>query len=437
MVANTLPSSWFPLQPHPKQYAAYTSKARFVNLACGRGSGKTELARRYVVRHLPINKKWPDPIYFYALPTFNMAKRIAWDKIKSLIPERWIDSVNVGELRIKTIFGSELYVLGLDKPERAEGVQWDGGVIDESCDIKPGTFDRSLMPAFTHRNAWCWRIGVPKRVGIGAVEFKEFFDKGLSGEDPTIESYSWTTAEILKKIDPERLRDLKRILSPKDYNEQCNANWETAGGSVFHSFNETYNVKPIPYIPGLPIVVGCDFNVDPMCWVLGHVFNNCLYIFDEIAIRNIDTASTLQHLFEMYGTHKAGWHWYGDAASSQRNTSTAVSDYLLIHNDHRFINKEIFIPAANPSLADRFAACNGILKNAIGDVRCFIDPKCKVLIKDMKARSYKENTRLPQDGAMIGHISDAFGYIAAERFPVKLISVEPEVHEASIINMSI
>ena len=38
-------------------------------------------------------------------------------------------------------------MVGLDRPQRMEGVSWDGGVIDEYADRRPGTFDAHVRPA--------------------------------------------------------------------------------------------------------------------------------------------------------------------------------------------------------------------------------------------------------------------------------------------------
>lgn len=408
---------WFPLRYHEKQSKAWRSRARFVNLACGRGSGKTELARRRVARFLPVKKPWSDPLYFYTLPTYNQAKRVAWDPILKLIPDDWIKSASRAAMTIETVFGSKLYILGLDKPQRIEGVQWDGGVIDESCDCKPGTFARSVVPALEHRNAWCWRIGVPKRYGIGAAEFKEFFDRGLKGTTG-IESYSWPSADILTEA---QLHWAMENLDEQDFNEQYNANWEDVGGLIFHAFSESNLDHRVHYDPSLPIIVGSDFNVDPMAWVLGHRYPNALVIFDEIWKRNTNTPSTLNELFQRYGHHENGWEFYGDASGKARKTSADVSDYIHIKNDKRFRKARIFYPKANPRVARRFAATNAMLCNSQGQIRLKIQPNCKNLIDDLKYRAYKEGTREPDDHGDVGHITDALGYIIHRRFPIKAI----------------
>lgn len=420
--------NWPKLRYHEQQSNAWRSKKRFVALACGRGSGKTELARRRVVRFLPIKKNWPNPIYFYALPTIAQARRVAWKPILDLIPKDWIKEVNKTDLRIDTVFGSTLYIVGADKPQRLEGVQWDGGIIDESSDQRPGFFDLTLLPALSHKSGWVWRIGVPKRFGIGAKEFKTFFERGLSG-DNQIDSFSWKSEEIIPKEEIERA---KALLDEVDYLEQYCAVFQSGSGMVFHAYDEILNVSEnAEYNPNKYIVVGSDFNVDPMCWILAHIdmANNTIHVFDEIVKRNTNTQRTLDALHAKYGQHKAGWFFIGDATGQARKTSAAMSDYLQILNDTRFENKRVYYPKSNPNVLNRFASCNAMLCNANGDRRLFIHPRCKTLQIDLDNRAYKPGTREVNDYGDIGHITDALGYVVHVLFPInhKLKAHKPDI----------
>lgn len=418
---HQLPNAWFALRHHALQQKLYTTKARFVCVAAGRGSGKTEIARRRIVRMLPVKKQWSNPLYFFALPTYAQAKRVAWKPLKALVPKSWVAKIHESDLKIETVFGSTLYVLGMDKPERAEGVQWDGGVLDESSDQRPKIFDTSILPALTHRKAFCWRIGVPKRYGVGAKEFKEAFDKGIDSADPLRESYTWPSADILTE---EEITWASENLDPRDFNEQYNANWEQASGGIFYAFTKDNVSIQAEYNSSLPIWVGSDFNVDPMAWVLCHrVRDNGvekLVVFDEIWKRNTNTQQTLDYLYEHYKEHKAGWEFYGDASGSARKTSATTSDYLQILNDNHYMKKQVYYPRSNPLRVNRFAACNAMFCNADNRRRVLINPRCTHLISDLEQRAYKEGSREPNDFGDIGHITDAFGYVIYMRYPLKL-----------------
>lgn len=418
-----LTDAWTPLRYHTMQDAAWRSTARFLALACGRGSGKTELAKRRIVRFLAVNKPWADPKYFWAMPTYKQAKRVAWFDLKALIPRKWIARVHESELRISTVFGSTLYVGGLDKPERFEGVQWDGGVIDESCDIKPGAFERSILPTLVHRDGWLWRIGVPKRFGPGAREFKEFCEKAAAGEIEDGVSYTWPSADI---VPPEKLAKLRAIMDPRDFAEQFDANWQDAAGRIFYAFSDcpSANVTDTAvYRPDLPITVGSDFNVDPMAWVLCHRGKDGLIVFDELWMRDANTEGALNELHRRYGNHKKGWDFFGDASSQARHSSAAESDYNQIKNDERFSPSSVYYPKKNPGRAVRFAACNALFCNAAGLRRCKIHPRCTHLRADLANRAYAEHTRETDDGPMEGHISDALGYVIHRCWPIKIKSL--------------
>lgn len=418
-----LTPAWSDLRPHPVQSRLWREAVRFKAVWAGRGSGKTELARRRVVLALAERKPWPDPIYFYALPTFAQAKRVAWRTLKRLVPAEWLARApSESDLIIETKFGSSLYVIGMDKPHRVEGVQWDGGIIDESSDQKPGVFDLSFGPAFTHRHAWCWRIGVPKRQGVGAADFKAFCDRAVSGEDRDLAGYTWPSRDILT---PEALRFAMDNLDAVDFSEQYEANWERAGGRIFHAYDDVLNVREVPYDPGATILVGSDFNVNPMCWVLAHLRGDELHVFDEVMIRDTNTPATLDHLHTRYGAgHTGDWEFYGDAAGRARHTNAAPTDYIIIRNDSRFPGRRVYYPRANPALRVRFAACNALLCNAAGRRRCFVHPRCKRLRADLRDRAYGSDGVTPGDYGDLGHMSDALGYVVHRLFPIRLAPTE-------------
>ncbi len=425
-----LPAHWETFRPHYLQSKLWRSRARFKAVYAGRGSGKTSIAKRYIVRWLPVKRPWNDVKFFYALPTYKQAKRVAWHDLVSLIPREWISGKpNVSEMVLNTVFGTQVYVIGLDHPQRIEGVQWDGGIIDECCDQKLDEFlYTGLMPTLAHKFAWLWLIGVPKRSGVGSDFFRKYCERGERGEviegtDDRIETYTWKSDTVLTE---EQLSTFKQQYTERDYAEQFDASWQNVGGAIFYAFEETMHVRSsVTYDPSLPICVSSDFNVNPMSWCLSHIYDGKVYVFDEIFLRNTNTPNTLNELWRMYGGHKSGFEFYGDASSGHRVSSAEFTDYAYIKNDVRFdqyTKKRLYYLRSNPNIADRFASCNSIFKNAAGEVRCFISPRCKYLIKDLSSRAYKEGTRVANDSRDKdgGHMSDAFGYLIFRRFPIRI-----------------
>lgn len=420
-----LTDAWFPLNYHEQQSRLWREKSRNVLVVAGRGSGKTEIARRRVVRHLRIKKPWHDPRYFYAMPTYKQCRDRIRDKVLALIPRTWLVKVpGDSAMEFKTVFGSWLFLVGLDVPARIEGDQYDGGVQDESSDTKPGVYGRSIRPALTHREGWLWRIGVPKRYGCGAHEFRAAFKHGLSGEGG-MASYQWSSDTVLKS---EELAQARQDTDAKDYEEQYGGNFVDAGGGAFYSFDDNLDVAEVRYRPDQMVIVGCDFNVTPMAWVLCHIVTyygvEHLEVFDEIWLKDTNTKATLDVLWAKYGKQqKGGWVFCGDATGNSRKTSATEADYIIIRNDKRFA-AQIRVPKANPPIRDRFAACNAMLCSAAGVRRCLIGTRCQHLRDDLDARTLKPSGEPDDSDPMAGHVTDAWGYVVWRFFPMSLLDFD-------------
>ena len=70
------------------------------------------------------------------------------------------------------------------------------------------------------------------------------------------------------------------------------------------------------------------------------------------------------------------------------------------------------VPSANPPVRERVNAVNAKLRNAAGETRLFVDPKCKELIADFEQVSYlDDSTKIDKEkDRRRTHLSDALGY---------------------------
>ena len=413
---------------HRKQSQLFYSTDRLVAVRAARRSGKTTIAKRRAVLKLP-TRTWhgEPPRVLYLAPTRPQAKAIAWESFKNLIHPSWRDGEpSETELTIRTIWGSRLTIGGFDVPQRFEGVPWDFVIVDESADIRPRAVDTSIIPALADVKGTCWRIGVPKRTGLGAREFNGICDDRSKG----YRYFSWTAAEVL---DAEELQRLKQILDSKDYAEQILGQVVSSSGLAYFEFSASDfgNVRNIPetrYNPNRRIIVGSDFNVNPMAWVLAHVFDGRVYVFDELYIRNTNTASTLAELHRRYPNHKAGWSFYGDATGRARKTAgtnATQSDYLIIKNSKDFQSGEgvsVKYPKKNPPVKNRLASVNAMLCNAAKTRRVFINPTCTHLIDDLGSRGVDDVGQPVNANADSGHITDALGYLIHGMFPIHRVN---------------
>lgn len=388
-------------------------------VACGRGSGKTEIARRKLVTELCRQRPWSDPELFYAAPTSEQARKLGWDKLVPLVPRDWIRKINESTMTLRTVFGATLRVISLDKPMRAEGMQYDGGIIDESSDVKPGTFDKTFRPAFSARKAWCWRIGVPKRFGAGAREFREFFNMCSMDTTGCYAAFRWKSATVQSA---DELAVHQASMPAKDYAEQFEASWESISGAVYYCYDPMDSIwAGDDYDSEQPLYVGSDFNVDPMAWVLLQPRDGKLVAFDELYIRNTNTRETLDELWSRYRHHQGGWHFYGDASGRARKSSAESTDYLQIKGDERFKDATIHYPRANPPQHSRHAAVNWALRSAGGDRCLYIHERCVNLRRDLEYLAYKPGTReVDERDKESGHITDALGYVIHAVKPMRV-----------------
>jgi len=377
----------------------------------GRRAGKSELAKRKLVSTLPVIKDWRDARYFAAAPTNAQAKRVFWKDLKALTPKSWVKRVYETDLCISTIFGSELWVVGMDKPQRIEGVAWDGGVLDEYANMKETAWSENVRPALSDRRGWCWFIGVPE----GFNHYKDLADYAMSAVDDDWGLYSWFSADIL---DSDEIEAARRHLDPRTFRQEYEASFEGASGRVYYAYDhKIHSDANIKLDPSLPIIVCCDFNVDPCLWILCQSDGRTVLVFDEIALGPTSTIAMSKELKARYGGHTPGIIIYGDAAGGARSTA-GKSDYAILGE---FGFKEQRVRKANPRVKDRVNAVNSILQNSSGEVRLRHHPRCRYLKRDLETVSWSAGgTEIDKRARDRTHASDALGYYVAYEFPLRL-----------------
>jgi hypothetical protein len=95
--------------------------------------------------------------------------------------------------------------------------------------------------------------------------------------------------------------------------------------------------------------------------------------------------------------------------------TTGFSDYAVVREffRQRGANATYRVPRANPAVKERVCAVNAKLKNALGNVQLFVDPRCRELIADMEQVAYMEDSMQidKEKDRLRTHASDALGYL--------------------------
>ena len=385
---------WSKLRPHPEQSRLFHQAIRFKIVPAGRRSGKTELAKRKLVLSLweALIQKRADARYFAAAPTRHQAKRIWWDDLKALTPAAWLDAPpRETELRIRTQWGAELWVIGLDRPQRIEGTPWDGCVIDEIADCKPGTWDAHIRPALADRGGWAWLTGVPDRDAPGQVEYKRMHDHAAGGTDPEWRAYHWPSSDILPAAEVQAMR---RSMDDEMFRQELGGQFVLAGGLAFPDFDARcgglHVNESAVYDPALPLCWSLDFNVNPMCsGVIQRPVDadEPFRVIHEFTLADSSTdvaCDAFLEWCERRGIVPHDVRIYGDPTGNARDSTSGLSDWAIIRRRMRAYNAVIRVPKAPWPVKDTVNCTRARIKSAAGRVGLVIHPGCRRLVRDLQ-----------------------------------------------------
>ena len=412
-VMKTCRDRWYPLIDHPKQLELITDPHRFKVVPAGRRSGKTERLKRYIAKQMMKN---PGKPYFLAAPTRDQVRKIYWEDMKLLTFAKFFGyrCISESNLCITIPNGSSVTLVGLDKPERIEGVFWAGGGVDEIADVKEEAWPEHISPALDTFNpqdpdyrAWCWLIGVPDGLN-------HYYDLSQDAENPAKKDwklYTWFSSDILP---PDVIEAAKSRMSRKQYLQEYEASFETASGKIYSDYSkDNYTTSEIANHEQLLWMH--DFNFTPMSSAIGVRRNeNDLFILDEIVLESAvarQTALEFVDKFKAHGNKKLVL--FGDPAGRAGEKHGHSSDYTEIETvlkqngwtiERRVKNKA-------PAIRDRQNAVRAKIKNAKEHVSLFVNiNKAPYSHKGLATLQAKKGSTFIEEETDYQHITTAIGY---------------------------
>lgn len=398
---------------HPKQMMVYRSKARFKTVVAGRRWGKTQLSKTEIVKEARLPKR----LIWYIAPTYQMARQIMWQDLIDAIPRKWIDKINESRLEITLKNRTIIALKGADKPDTLRGVGLHFVVLDEFQDMRPETWDTVIQPTLASTRGRVLFIGTPKA-------YNHLYKHYMRGQDPSeVEWESWQFPTMTSPfILPEEIEQARRNMSEKEFNQEFNAAFETMSNRVYHAFDRSAHVKRVKFDPRRKIMVGMDFNIDPMTAVLmQHDDDGNIRVFDEIFLRNSNTFEMAEEIERRYWRHKSQIIIYPDPAGNQRVTQSRGESDMSILRSKGF--KRLKHRRKHPRIRDRVNSVNRMLRAADGTVRVAIDHSCKNLINSLEQTQYKKNSNDIDKSLGTEHMTDAFGYPVELEHPVRELRV--------------
>ncbi|RUR52706.1 terminase large subunit domain-containing protein [Vreelandella populi] len=413
---------WYELKDIPEQVRLITEQVRFKVVPAGRRSGKTERAKRFLAKQA---MRHEGETYFAAAPTRDQVKKIWWDDLKALtFSAAHAKAPSESELKIYMPNGTEIHLIGLDKPERIEGIAWTGGVIDEIADVKAHAWEAHILPALNtvsperpDYRAWCWLIGVPD----GLNHYYDLYQYALNSGDPEWAAYHWKSAEILPE---DVINSAKRVMSPKQFKQEFEAGFETATGRIYEDYGAA-NATDETIQPHEQLLWMHDQNFTPLSSAIGVIREDCLYLLDEIVLESAISRQSAEEFVERYKDHKNKHVLvYGDPAGRAGEKHGHASDYtdiedVLRQNGWRFTRK---VKPKAPAIKDRQNAVRARICNAAGERRLFVNPtKAVYCHKGLATVQLQKGSTFQEDQTnQYQHITTAIGYMVDATWPIGL-----------------
>lgn len=443
LVMKMLPTRWNKLRYHPVQHALWKCDKRFIVVPAGRRSGKTELAKRKLIKTALKHNSSNNGKYVFAAPTHTQAREIYWADTKAFVPtdalltpEKPWKSISESSSSIFLWNGAKIQIAGMDRPERAEGTPIDGIVLDEYGNMKKETWTEHIRPALStpDRLGWAWLIGVPEgrnHYYERAKEAMALHDRETSWEDSWA-YFHWFSSDILS---PYEISAAMRDLDELTYRQEYEGSFINFTGRAYYNFTREANAnRRVEYDPELDLVFCFDFNVSPgtATAIQEHSIGTC--VVGEVYIpRNSNTLRVCDKLISMYGNHKQKVWVCGDATGGARGSAKVMgSDWDLVQSRLKpvFGDKLIFrVAKSNPKERSRVNAVNSRCKSMDGDIRLFVDPmNCPKTVDDF------ENVVVVEGGSgeidksadpTKTHLTDGIGYYIVFRWPTKTTGIDP------------
>jgi phage terminase large subunit len=383
---------------------------RFRVAICGRRFGKTHLA----IRELAKFARFPNRKVWYVAPTYRQAKQTVWNKMKKKLKAlNWIKSINESDLTIFLINGSEISLRSADNYDSLRGVGLDFLVLDEFADIEPEAWYEVLRPTLSDTGGNCLFIGTPKGIGNWA---KDIYDNEKTKQGWV--SFQFTTIDG-GNVPAEEVEQARQDMDSRSFSQEYLATFETFAGVIAYAFGK-HNIRKVEPAGAIePLVLGMDFNVNPMSCAVLRKTTEGLEQIDEIILPSSNTNELIEEIRNRYPSNPISC--YPDPAGVQRKTSANGNTDIRLLEQAGFT---VRYHRQHALVKDRINAANSLFHcRDDGSTRFYIDPRCKYTLKSLEQFCYKEDTQIPDKDSGLDHMWDALTYPIEFLFPIQKVQI--------------
>ena len=199
-----------------------------------------------------------------------------------------------------------------NRPDSLRGVGLDFAVLDEYADMRPETWSTVIRPMLSDRNGGALCIGTPR----GLNHFYDFYVE--AGQKSNWARFHFSTEEG-GYVSPEEQAAARAEMDRKRYAQEYQASFETLQGRVYYEFDRGRNVTKLDLLPNAPLMIGMDFNVNPMTAVVAQRSGDQCQIIHEMVLTNSNTQEMMDEINRKYQGRQGAVH--PDPSGSARKTS--------------------------------------------------------------------------------------------------------------------
>lgn len=330
--------------------------------------------------------------------------------------------------------GSSIYFKDIDNPEKIKSLNLHWAEIEECSQVSDSAFRQVLARVrkepkpdwenfryriFMHTNPQ------PNKGWI----YKRFVEEKKPNYRLVIAPTSNNTF-----LPEHYVEELKNSYDPEYYRINVLGEFgDYSSGLVVKGFSDE-NVCRLSYNKYFPLHLTCDFNVDPMCWLIAQRTKDGedVHYIDEIVIENTTTQQAIDEFIRRYPNHKGKLIINGDASGDYRSAQSEFTNYAIIKRslEANGYNPIFHLRGFNPPILNRIQSFNARVRNVNGECHILVSPKCKWLLHNIYNLKFKEGTSIVdvptqkqiennRDMKFLEHPFDAASYLVEFYYPIK------------------
>jgi hypothetical protein len=409
-----------------------TDKRKFLLLKGGIGSGKSFSGSHFILNRVHTH---PRALHFIGANTYDQLLHSTLAAMFGVLEEHNIPYNHNRSSGILSFFGGQVLCKSMENFNMRRGIEIGSFWLDEVRDLRKEAFDM-MMGRLRDKRV---DNDLQGRLTTSPAGFNWLFDYFDPRGDLHNEEFGQIEATSYDNIflPDGYIPSLEKQYSEELFRQEILGEYvNLVTGQTYKNFGLHNIQEQNPFAPDgslwspyLPLVLACDFNINPMAWTIGQHKINQIHWNDEIWLQHSDTEEATEELCARIH----GWHHevpgiviIGDSSGKALKTSASgKTDYDILHNKLRehgikYVDKT---PEANPMVKDRVNTMNSRLKSKTGEVGLTISRKrCPKACRDLERVTWKEGASaiLDQDtDKTLTHSSDGMGYAHCILTPIK------------------